>query len=196
MRALTWAGGTEVAVADVAEPVPAAGQVLVEVAYTGLCGTDLHICAGEHPRAQPGLVLGHEIVGTLAESGAGLEAGTPVVVDPLIACGQCDTCRHGRPHICELLQLLGIDVPGGAAARVAVDANRLIPVTDPVDLRHLAFAEPLAVAVRAVRRSGLQLGQEVVVIGGGPIGAAVALCARNAGAVRHTGDFVCAFHSQ
>jgi (R,R)-butanediol dehydrogenase / meso-butanediol dehydrogenase / diacetyl reductase len=182
MRALTWAGGTDVAVADVAEPVPAAGQVLVEVAYTGLCGTDLHICAGEHPRARPGLVLGHEIVGTLAESGAGLEAGTPVVVDPLIACGRCDTCRHGRPHICERLQLLGIDVPGGAAARVAVDANRLIPVTDPVDLRHLAFAEPLAVAVRAVRRSGLQLGQEVVVIGGGPIGAAVALCARNAGA--------------
>ena len=182
MKALTWAGGTEVTIADVPEPVPGVGQVIVDVAYTGLCGTDLHICAGEHPRAQPGLVLGHEIAGTVAKSGVGLDAGTAVVVDPLIACGQCGTCRHGRPHICEQLKLLGIDVPGGGAARVAVDATRLIPVTSPVDLRHLAFAEPLAVAVRAVRRSGLQLGQDAVVIGGGPIGTAVALCAVSAGA--------------
>ncbi|WP_219415584.1 zinc-dependent alcohol dehydrogenase [Pseudonocardia nigra] len=184
MRALTWTGGTEVAVADVPEPEPAPGQVLVEVAYTGLCGTDLHICAGEHPRAKPGLVIGHEIAGTVAESAEGLAAGTRVVVDPLLACGRCDTCRNGRPHTCENLRLVGIDVPGGAAPLVAIDADRLIPVAAPVDLRHLAFAEPLAVAVRAVRRSGPQLGQDVVVVGGGPIGAAVALCARDAGAGR------------
>jgi (R,R)-butanediol dehydrogenase / meso-butanediol dehydrogenase / diacetyl reductase len=184
MRALTWVGGTEVAVADVPEPTPDDGQVLVEVAYTGLCGTDLHICAGEHPRAQPGLVIGHEIAGTLAESAAGLAAGTAVVVDPLITCGRCRTCRDGRSHTCENLRLVGIDAPGGAAPQVAVDAARLIPVTNSVDLRRLAFAEPLAVAVRAIRRSGLQLGQDVVVIGGGPIGVAVALCARDAGAGR------------
>ncbi|QIZ37612.1 zinc-binding dehydrogenase [Saccharopolyspora sp. ASAGF58] len=182
MMALTWAGGSEVAIADVPEPTPGPGQALVEVGYTGLCGTDLHICAGEHPRAKPGLVIGHEIAGTVAEPVAGLAAGTAVVVDPLIACGACRACRAGRSQTCERLRLVGIDVPGGATRLVAVDADRLIPVTSPVDLRHLAFAEPLAVAVRAVRRSGLQLGQDVVVIGGGPIGVAVALCARNAGA--------------
>ena len=90
----------------------------------------------------------------------------------------------GRPHTCENLRLIGIDSPGGAAPLVAVDADRLIPVPGSPDLRHLAFAEPLAVAVRAVRRSGLQLGQTVAVVGGGPIGVAVALCARNAGAGR------------
>jgi (R,R)-butanediol dehydrogenase / meso-butanediol dehydrogenase / diacetyl reductase len=184
VRALTWAGGTEVAVADVPEPAPGPGQVLVDVAYTGLCGTDLHICAGEHPRARPGVVLGHEIAGTVAADAGVLTAGTAVVVDPLLSCGRCRTCRDGRPHTCEDLRLIGIDVPGGAAARVAVDADRVIPVAMPPDLRLLAFAEPLAVAVRAVRRSGLQLGQEVLVVGGGPIGAAVALCARDAGAAR------------
>lgn len=184
MKALTWAGGSEVTVADVPEPAPGPGQALVEVGYAGLCGTDLHICVGEHPRAEPGLVIGHEIAGTVAEPVAGLAAGTAVVVDPLIACGACRTCRAGRSQTCERLRLVGIDVPGGATRLVAVDADRLIPVTGPADLRHLAFAEPLAVAVRAVRRSGLQLGQDVVVIGGGPIGVAVALCARNAGAGR------------
>lgn len=184
MRALTWAGRDEVVVADVAEPEPGPGQVLVEVGYTGLCGTDLHICGGEHPRAVPGQVIGHEIAGTVAESAAGLVAGTAVVVDPLIVCGTCGTCLAGRPQTCERLRLIGIDVPGGAARQVAVDADRLIPVAGQADLRHLAFAEPLAVAVRAVRRSALQLGQDVVVVGGGPIGGAVALCARNAGAGR------------
>jgi (R,R)-butanediol dehydrogenase/meso-butanediol dehydrogenase/diacetyl reductase len=95
MRALTWAGGSEVAVADVPEPEAAPGQVLVVVGYTGLCGTDLHICGGEHPRAKPGIVIGHEIAGTVAADGAGLTAGTRVVVDPLLACGRCDTCRGG-----------------------------------------------------------------------------------------------------
>ena len=184
MRALSWAGGHVVVVTDAPEPRAGDGQVLVAVAHTGLCGTDLHICAGEHPRARPGQVIGHEISGTVAEAAGGLAAGTPVVVDPLIACGTCRTCRDGRPHTCERLRLVGIDVPGGAAPLVAVDADRVIPVEGSPDLRHLAFAEPLAVAVRAVRRSGLQLGQDAVVIGGGPIGIAVALCARDAGAGR------------
>ena len=182
MRALTWAGGHDVVVAEVPEPEPGPDQVLIAVGYTGLCGTDLHICAGEHPRAKPGVVIGHEIAGTVAATAHGFEAGTAVVVDPLVSCGRCATCRSGRPHTCENLRLIGIDSPGGAAPLVAVDADRLIPVPGSPDLRHLAFAEPLAVAVRAVRRSGLQLGQTVAVVGGGPIGVAVALCARNAGA--------------
>jgi (R,R)-butanediol dehydrogenase / meso-butanediol dehydrogenase / diacetyl reductase len=79
---------------------------------------------------------------------------------------------------------VGIDVPGGAAEQVAVAADRVLPVPDGADLRRLAFAEPLAVAVRAVRRAGLAIGEEVAVAGGGPIGLAVAACARLAGAGR------------
>ncbi|UNB54449.1 zinc-binding dehydrogenase [Mycolicibacterium sp. YH-1] len=184
MRALTWAGGTDVIVTDVPEPVPGTGQVLVEVAYAGLCGTDLHICSGEHPRARPGQIIGHEIVGTVAQSAEGIAAGTAVVVDPLVACGACPTCLADRPQTCERLRLIGIDFPGGAASHVAVDADRLIPVRGQANLRNLAFAEPLAVAVRAVRRSGLQDGQNVLVVGGGPIGVAIAAYARNRGAGR------------
>jgi (R,R)-butanediol dehydrogenase/meso-butanediol dehydrogenase/diacetyl reductase len=184
MAALVWAGGTSVTVEGRPRPVAGPGQVLVDVAYCGLCGTDLHICAGEHPRAEPGIVLGHEISGRLHTDGGGLAAGTKVVVDPLLPCGGCRPCRGGRPHTCANLRLLGIDVPGGAAEQVAVAADRVLPVPDGADLRRLAFAEPLAVAVRAVRRSGLTLGEEVTVVGAGPIGLAVASCARLAGAAR------------
>jgi len=184
MRALVWEGGSQVAVAERPRPAAGDGTVLVDVAYCGLCGTDLHICAGEHPRARPGIVLGHEISGRLHAAAGGLAAGAKVVVDPLVSCGTCRPCRSGRPHTCANLRLLGIDLPGGAAEQVAVPADRVIPVSDAADLRLLAFAEPLAVAVRAVRRSGLVLGQEVAVAGAGPIGLAVAACARLAGAGR------------
>jgi threonine dehydrogenase-like Zn-dependent dehydrogenase len=184
MSALAWTGRHQVAVADHPRPAAADGWVLVDVAYCGLCGTDLHICAGEHPRAQPGIVIGHEISGRLHTDAGGQPAGTKVVVDPLLPCGACKPCRTGRPHTCASLRLLGIDVPGGAAEQVAVPADRVIPVPDGADLRRLAFAEPLAVAVRAVRRSGLALGEEATVVGAGPIGLAVAGCARLAGAGR------------
>jgi (R,R)-butanediol dehydrogenase / meso-butanediol dehydrogenase / diacetyl reductase len=85
MRALVWAGGTTVAVEDRPRPQTGDGQVLVDVAWCGLCGTDLHICAGEHPRARPGTVLGHELSGRLHHGTGELAAGTKVVVDPLVA---------------------------------------------------------------------------------------------------------------
>jgi 2-desacetyl-2-hydroxyethyl bacteriochlorophyllide A dehydrogenase len=182
MRALAWPGGDGAALRELEAPVAAEGWVLVDVAYCGLCGTDLHICAGEHPRAEPGIVLGHELSGRLASDAAGFAARTKVVVNPLLPCGSCATCRAGRPHTCSNLRLLGIDRAGGAADRVAVPVANVVPVDAGADLRRLAFAEPLAVAVRAVRRGGLQLGERVLVAGGGPIGLAVAACARAAGA--------------
>jgi (R,R)-butanediol dehydrogenase / meso-butanediol dehydrogenase / diacetyl reductase len=133
MSALVWAGGRQVTVERRPRPIAGDGLVLVDVAYCGLCGTDLHICAGEHPRARPGIVLGHELSGRLAADAGGLAAGTKVVVDPLLPCGICRTCRSGRPHTCATLRLLGIDVPGGAAEQVAVPADRLISVPDEAD---------------------------------------------------------------
>lgn len=182
MAALVWRGGDTVAVDEVAVPQERDGWAVVDVAYNGVCGTDLHIAAGEHPRARPGLVLGHEFVGTLRGDAAGLPRGTAVAVEPLLADGTCAACRSGRAHVCDSLGLLGIDVPGGAAQRVAVPLDRLLPLPAGTDLRRAAFVEPLAVAVHAVRRSRLALGEPVVVAGAGPIGQAVAVCARLAGA--------------
>jgi len=186
MRALRWDGPGRVHAVDVPVPRPKDGWALVDVARCGLCGTDLHICSGHHPRAVPGLVLGHEMSGTLATDattvGGVLPAGTKVVVNPLLSCGHCATCLAGRPHTCANLKLLGIDAPGGAAERVAVPEGSLVPLPTEADLDAAAFAEPLAVAVRAVRRSRLALGEDVVVVGAGPVGLAVALSARQAGA--------------
>lgn len=182
---LVWTGGNQVEVMPVPPVAAGAGSVLVDVAYAGLCGTDLHICAGEHPRARPGLVIGHEIVGVLRgeyAAAAGLADGTPVVVNPLISCGACAMCRAGRPHTCAKLRLIGIDSAGGASEQVAVPIANLVDVPAGTDLHRLAFAEPLAVAVRAVRRSGLALGDRVLIFGAGPIGLALALTARLGGA--------------
>jgi (R,R)-butanediol dehydrogenase / meso-butanediol dehydrogenase / diacetyl reductase len=182
MTAFVWRGGEEVAVEEVPRPNAGEGWALVDVAYGGICGTDLHICAGEHPRAKAPLVIGHEFVGTLRDDTDGFAAGQPVTVEPLLTCGECTPCLTGRSHVCQNLRLIGIDVPGGLAEQVAVPVERLIPLPKDMDLRQAAFVEPLAVAVHAVRRSELKLGDSVMVAGAGPIGLAVADCARIAGA--------------
>ena len=183
MAAFVWQGDDRVAVEEVPRPSAAEGWAVVDVAFAGICGTDLHICAGEHPRAQAPLVIGHEFVGTLRDGARGLAAGTPVAVEPLLNCGRCTPCRTGRTHVCERLGLIGIDVAGGVAEQVAVPLDRIVPLPEGLDLRRAAFVEPLAVAVHAVRRSGLALGDSVMIAGAGPIGLAVATCARLAGAV-------------
>ena len=182
MQALVWAGETKVEVRDLPMPEPPSGWALVEVAYAGLCGTDLHICDNEHPRAKPGLVIGHELVGRLTSPVGELRAGTPVFVNPLLWCGSCPSCKRGRYQTCYRLQLLGIDRDGGAAEAVAVPEDHLLPLPAGVDMRRAALVEPLSVAVRAVRRSGMRLGDRVHVLGAGPVGLLVASCARLGGA--------------
>lgn len=182
LPALVWQGGRQVAVQDV--PVPAAreGWVRVHPAYAGLCGTDLHICAGEHSRARPGLVIGHEFVGTLAEDADGIAADTPVFVNPMVHCGQCDACGRGLINVCERLTSVGIDYPGAACPQVVVPAYGLFALPASLDLQAAALIEPLSVGVRAVRRSGVRLGDRVHVVGAGPIGCILGVLARSAGA--------------
>lgn len=167
----------------VIEPRPlveaAAGEVAVDVGWVGLCGTDLHIVEGSHPRASFPLVLGHELVGR-ARTGA--SADRLVVVDPLIACGRCAACALGLGHVCANLRLIGIDSDGGLGGRVVVDPGRLHVVPDGLDPVVAALAEPLAVAVHATRRVAVGADDRVVVMGAGPIGLLLALAARRAGA--------------
>jgi (R,R)-butanediol dehydrogenase / meso-butanediol dehydrogenase / diacetyl reductase len=158
---------------------PAPGEVTVEPAYVGLCGTDLHIAAGTHPRAAFPLILGHEIVGLAA---GGRWAGQPVLVDPTISCGGCAACARGDGHVCERLRLVGIDRDGGLAGRVSVAEARLHPLPAGLPLAAAALAEPLAVAVHAAGRAGPYLGALVVILGGGPIGLLTGMVARAAGA--------------
>ena len=162
---------------ELARPGP--GQIAVEVDLVGLCGTDLHIVEGSHPRAQLPLVLGHELVGRAV--GGALD-GRLVVVDPLIACGTCAPCTIGQAHVCTRLRLVGIDRDGGLGGWVVVDPDRLHPVPSGLDPQVAVLAEPLAVAVHAVGRTGVGPSDRVVVMGAGPIGLLIALVARSRGA--------------
>ena len=156
-------------------PVPGAGEVAVDVELVGLCGTDLHIVEGSHPRARLPLVLGHELIGRVVGEG---HAGELVVVDPLIACGTCVACTIGQAHVCARLRLVGIDRDGGLAGRVVVDPGRLHRVPSGLDPVVAVLAEPLAVAVHAVDRATLGPTDQVVVMGAGPIGLLIALVAQ------------------
>lgn len=170
-----------------AEPQrPAAGMVQIRVAYTGLCGTDLHIVHGNmDARVKTPLVFGHEMSGTVADVGEGVEgwnAGDPVTVMPLVWDGTCPGCLEGNTHICQNLEFIGIDSPGSLQGRWNVPAHTLVALPEGLRLDHAALVEPVAVAAHDVRRSGLRAGQAAVVVGGGPIGVLIATVARHAGA--------------
>lgn len=164
---------------------PADGEVRLAVAYCGLCGTDLHIAHGsmDH-RVRPPQVIGHEMAGTVAEVGTGVESLSPgdkVVVRPLDSRGE-NAADKGISHICRNLKFLGIDTPGAFQASWTVPAFTIHLLPPDVDLKLAALTEPLAVACHDVRRGRVAAGETVVVIGGGPIGVMIALVARSRGA--------------
>ncbi|MBT2225232.1 zinc-binding dehydrogenase [Nonomuraea sp. NEAU-A123] len=190
MRVVTWAGVDRLAQQETPIPEISDGEVLVRVSRVGICGSDLAILRGQHARAETGVILGHEFAGTVAESRApgGPPVGSQVAVRPLIACADrgtvppCRACASGNAHVCRSLGLYGVDEPGGLAEFVAVRAGAVHPVRQDVSPELTALAEPLAVAVHAVSRSGLTGGESVAVYGGGPIGLFTALVARHRGA--------------
>jgi len=183
MKAALWIGTEEIEVREINRPTPGPGEALVQVAYGGICGTDLMIYLGKHPRAKAPLVMCHEFSGVVVQAVAGsVPEGTRVAINPLISCGKCYACRHGIPHVCEKLGLVGIDQDGGFAEYVAVPAYMLKPFADALPQVQAALVEPLAVAVHAVRVSDLKVGDITAVLGAGPIGIMTAQVARLAGA--------------
>lgn len=185
MQTAAYAGDRTIQITEAEPEAPGAGQVQIAVAYTGLCGTDLHILHGHmDARVQRPLVFGHEMSGTIAEVGDGVEGwtvGDAVTVMPLAWDGTCPACRAGNEHICQNLDFIGIDSPGSLQARWNVPAGTLVRLPHGIRLDHAALVEPVAVAVHDVRRSELAPGEKAVVIGGGPIGVLIASVARHFG---------------
>lgn len=185
MSAVAYEGAGRFTVgAEIVIP-PGPGEVRLDVAFCGICGTDLHIAHGAmDTRIQPPQVIGHEMSGTVAELGAGvdgLRVGDPVVVRPLDTRGETAADR-GFSHISRNLKFLGIDAPGALQSSWTVPAFTLHRVPTGLDLELAAFAEPLAVACHDVSRGEVAPGQLAVVIGGGPIGTLIGLVARARGA--------------
>lgn len=168
---------------EVAAPGP--GEVLIAPARIGICGSDVHVFKGEHPIVQPPLVQGHEISATVVETGPGVEtlaAGDLVTIEPAIGCGSCTRCEVGLMAQCENLDFIGGNLDGPAAARYLIAAAQLVRMRPDTSVDDTAMTEPLACAVHAVRRSGGISGRDVLVTGGGPIGALVAQVAWLGGA--------------
>jgi 2-desacetyl-2-hydroxyethyl bacteriochlorophyllide A dehydrogenase len=186
MRQAAYVGEHQIRVDEGEAASPSAGEVQIAVAYTGLCGTDLHILHGNmDARVSTPLVFGHEMSGTIAALGGGVEGwavGDAVTVMPLDWDGTCPACLAGNSHICQNLNFVGIDSPGSLQQLWNVRADLLVRLPDGLSLEHAALAEPVAVAVHDVRRSELVPGDKVVVIGGGPIGVLIATVARHFGA--------------
>ncbi|MEV1003778.1 2,3-butanediol dehydrogenase [Nonomuraea sp. NPDC050202] len=198
MRAALWYGAGDVRVEDVPVTPPGPGEVTIEVAYCGICGSDLHeyadgphaVPVGEaHPEsgvAAP-LILGHEFCGTVTEIGSGVTGFLPgdrVAVEPHYRCGRCPRCVAGQYNICRHFGFAGLMGHGGLAEHATVPAYMLHRLPEAVSLEQAAVFEPAAVALHAVRRAGIRPGESVAVLGLGPIGLLVTQLAARYGAGR------------
>jgi 2-desacetyl-2-hydroxyethyl bacteriochlorophyllide A dehydrogenase len=186
VHAACYVGDQTLTVIETDPRRPERGEVQIDVAYTGICGTDLHVLHGAmDSRVTMPAVLGHEMSGTITATGADVtdwSVGDRVTVMPLAWCGHCPACRAGHTHICHNLNFLGIDSPGSMQASWTVSQDVLVALPPTLTLEHSALAEPTAVAVHDVRRAGLREGERTLVVGGGPIGVLIACVARAAGA--------------
>ncbi len=185
MRAVRLHGIGDLRVEEVAQPAsPGAGEVTLAVSMAGICGSDLHnFRTGAWITRAPS-VAGHEFTGTVTALGKGVSHVAPgdrVVVDSRHVCGTCAACRAGHSQVCENLGFLGEVIDGGFAESVTLPARNVLRATGDVADRHLAMAEPLAVALHALHRLAAPADVPVVIAGCGPIGGLVALLASRAG---------------
>ena len=186
MKALVWKGVDELKIEEIHEPEKR-DMPVIKISYTGICGSDLTIKSGKHPRATPPLVLGHEFMGTICyvprQYTHLLAEGQRVAVNPLVSCKTCRPCLAGHEHVCVNLKLLGIEHnPGAFTSYIAVpQAERIHPLPNTVSDQEGALIEPLAVAVHAVDYADFTPGETAVILGAGPIGLLVAQVARASG---------------
>lgn len=186
MKAAVLQDWREIAVKQVDQPLIGEHEALLRVAYTGVCGSDVHIFNGTNPIARTPLVPGHEFIGHVAEVNGSLPVnialGDRVVAQPLVSCGHCAACERDLPHVCASLIVIGVNQDGGFAEFVRVPAEKLIAVPDILPDEVAALSEPFAVGHHACRRAELQQGESVLVVGCGPIGLYAAIMARQLGA--------------
>ncbi|SFJ95346.1 2,3-butanediol dehydrogenase [Celeribacter neptunius] len=199
MKAARWHGVKDIRVEDIDTPTPGPGEVAIKVAWTGICGSDLHeYLAGPifipvdetHPlsRDKAPITMGHEYCGEITELGAGvtgLSLGDRVAIEPIFACGTCPACHEGKYNLCDSLGFVGLSGGhGGFAATSVVPARMVHKMPDALSMEQGALVEPAAVALHAVRMSKIKAGDTAAVFGAGPIGLLVVEALRVAGAAQ------------
>lgn len=191
MRAAVYRGPGRVEVCEVERPRVGPGEVLVRVASTTVCGTDLRIASGAKTAGvRVPVVLGHEVAGTVEQVGAGVEVvrvGDRVGMAPSVVCGSCDMCRRGVFNLCRTARVLGHQIDGGLAEHLlvpadAVRAGNLVTVSDHVPFEQVSLAEPLSCVLHGQALLGIGVDDVVLVVGGGAIGQLHARLAKVSGA--------------
>ena len=180
MKAAVWYGKEDIRYEDYPEPaISNDDQVKIRIKWCGICGTDVHeyrdgplmIPKSPHPltgHCGGPLILGHEYSGDVVEVGKGVtrvKVADRVTVNPLIYCGECHYCRRGKYNMCLKLATQGLAYDGAFAEYTVVEERMIVPLPDGMSYEEGAFAEPMAVAIRAVRRSRITVGDSVAVVG-------------------------------
>lgn len=177
MKALVYEGPETIGFRDVADASPGAGEQLIRVVSSGICGSDMHAYLGHDERRPAPLILGHEAAGVIV---GGARDGERVTINPLVNCGTCFACRTGRQNLCPSREIISMPPREGAFAEyVAMRDENLVSMPDGVGFDQAALAEPLAVSWHGARLGLEALGDDypknALVIGGGAIGVAAAL---------------------
>lgn len=183
MKSVKVTGIRQVELFDLPNPETKPGQALVDVAYSGICGSDMHFYQGHHPSLKPptNFIEGHESVGIIREiNGAGgkFKAGDKVAINPLVGCGECFNCQDNQPNICRVSRkVMGFRLDGTMCESLAVGLEQLILLDDNIDMKLAAMIEPFAVGYHAVSLVHYRdlVNTPVVVTGGGTIGVMTAL---------------------
>jgi threonine dehydrogenase-like Zn-dependent dehydrogenase len=177
MKALVWEGPRQMNLREVADPQPASSEVLIKVAYSGICGSELGGYLGHNSLRKPPLIMGHEFSGEIVALGddaaaikPGLTAGQRVTVNPLISPPWSKAALKGRHNLTLPRNIVGIHRPGSYAAYVTAPAQNVYPLPAHMSLEHGALTEPMGCALRAARLSGATATDRVLITGLGPIG--------------------------
>jgi threonine dehydrogenase-like Zn-dependent dehydrogenase len=188
MKALVYVGPERMEVRDLPTPVPREGEVLLEVSAAGICGSDIHGFRGHSERRRPGLVMGHETVARIAEVHSavqGWRTSQRVCFNPLVSCRSCPACLAGRQNVCPDWKIFGMDdLHGTYAEYVSVPACQLFALPESLPEAEAILAEPMAVAIHALRISVAELPQTMAIFGAGPLGALVLVLAKRRGVPR------------
>ncbi|WP_447553309.1 Zn-dependent oxidoreductase [Vreelandella sp. EE22] len=171
-------------VADIDVPTAGAGEVLVRVAFAGICGSDMHIIHGDNAFVRFPRITGHEFAGVVDAVGEGVaevSVGDRVCVDPVISCGTCYPCRIGRPNVCSALEVIGVHRNGGFEEFVSVPATNVHKLPEHIGLDAAALVEPYTIAANVLDRMQPHPGDRLLILGAGVIGMTILQMARALG---------------
>lgn len=186
MKAIKVAEPFQVEVAEVLKPViEGPGEVLIKVTSGGICGSDIGIYNGTNSLATYPRIIGHEFGGIVEEIGSGVKRvkpGDKVSVDPVVSCGECYACRIGRHNVCASLEVMGVHRDGGFAEYIKVPEENVHIFHTDFDEAYLGLVEPFTIGVEINRRGEICAGDQVLIMGAGPIGICAMQVAKKNGA--------------